>query len=137
VTTTAVVDVGALSQVEKLYRASLDIGDALDRQLRPLHLSFARWNILKALVVTGPLSIRELAGQAGVHRTTASALLKSMQARDYVRIGADCTDRRCVEVRATPAGRAAFHAGTDIIVSTNWQPLLCRLKLALQDPEAG
>lgn len=117
--------------VEVLYRASLDIGGTLDRLLRPLHLSFARWSILNASVALGQSSIQELADYVGLHRTTVSALLRTLEQKGCVRIGYGGGDQRCAEISTTEQGRALFRAGRGIIEATNWTPLFGRLAAVL------
>jgi DNA-binding MarR family transcriptional regulator len=125
---------GALLRAEAMHRASLEIDTTLDRLLRPLGVSYARWSLLNVLVTSGPLSIQKLADQAGVHRTTVSGLLRSLQASGHVDVRDDGVDRRCAEVGATAAGRAVFLAGLDLVGAVDWTPLLSRLESAFPIP---
>jgi DNA-binding MarR family transcriptional regulator len=123
--------------VEALYRTSLSIQASLDSHLRPLHLSFARWNVLRALAVGGPMSIRLVADHTGLHRTTVSSLLRTLERGGHVRIGDDDDDRRRSQISLTTAGLLLFETGARAMETVDWAPFVRTITAGLIAPSTG
>lgn len=76
-----------------------------------------------AFLEAGTVAPSTLAGLLTVSRPTITALVDGLVARDLVERRADATDRRRVEHRLTPAGRAAL-ATADAAAARRLEALL-------------
>ena len=71
-------------------------------------VSFAQYQLLAPLGGAGAQTIRELAEAAGVAPPTATRMLDGLDRDGLVTRTPSATDRRCVIVDLTPAGRKAL-----------------------------
>lgn len=79
---------------------------ALDRRLRPLGLSGARWRVLLHLSrAGGELNQKALASRAGIEGPTLAALLERMEDDGWIRRETPASDRRTKLVYPTPRAR--------------------------------
>jgi MarR family transcriptional regulator, organic hydroperoxide resistance regulator len=75
----------------------------------PAHgLSLAQYHLLAPLAGGEAQTIRALAETAGVAPPTATRMLDGLERDGFVRRTPSCTDRRCVAVDLTAAGRDAL-----------------------------
>lgn len=83
---------------------------ALEADLAPLGLNFAKWRSLAFIQRLGSCSMKTLARLSGVHRTTLTRSIDRLVDEGLVtRAGSDA-DRRKVMLELTEAGQAAFEA---------------------------
>lgn len=87
---------------------------ALEADLAPLGLNFAKWRSLAFIQRLGSCSMKSLARLSGVHRTTLTRSIDRLVDDGLViRSGSD-SDRRKVMLELTDAGHAAFDAAEAI-----------------------
>lgn len=97
----------AMAAATSIIRAQQLVSTAVDRALRPLGLTFARYEILMLLGFsrTGVLPTTKMADRLMVHPTGMTKLIDKLEQQDLVRREPNPTDRRGTLVRITPAGR--------------------------------
>jgi DNA-binding MarR family transcriptional regulator len=78
-------------------------------------LSLAQFHLLTPLSAGGAQTIRALAEAAGVAAPTATRMLDGLDRDGMVRRTPSASDRRCVIVDLTPAGRAALEATRAVV----------------------
>lgn len=80
---------------------------AIDRALKPLGLTFARYEVLMLLSFssTGALPITKVGERLLVHPTGITRLVDKLEANELVHREANPDDRRGTLARITPAGR--------------------------------
>lgn len=83
---------------------------ALEADLAPLGLNFAKWRSLMFIERLGRCSMKTLARLSGVHRTTLTRSIDRMVEEGLVRRSSLPSDRRRVMLSLTSAGKAAFEA---------------------------
>jgi DNA-binding MarR family transcriptional regulator len=83
---------------------------ALEADLAPLGLNFAKWRSLMFIERLGNCSMKTLARLSGVHRTTLTRSIDRMVEDGLVRRSSAPADRRRVVLSLTTAGKAAFKA---------------------------
>lgn len=103
-----------MATVLELIRVHRILADRIDRSLRPVALTFARYEILMMLSFTrrGGLSVGSLGRLLQVHTTSVTSSVDRLEKDGLVeRLRAD-PDRRLVMVRITPQGRKVASAAT-------------------------
>jgi DNA-binding MarR family transcriptional regulator len=97
----------AMTAAISIIRAEQLVTTAVDRVLRPLDLSFARYEVLMLLSFSkhGALPITKVGGRLMVHPTGTTKLIDKLEQRDLVRREPNPADRRGTLARITPAGR--------------------------------
>jgi DNA-binding MarR family transcriptional regulator len=97
----------AMAAATSMIRVNQILTAAVDRALRPLDLTFARYEVLMLLRFsrTGALPMTKIADRLMVHPTGVTKLVDRLEADELVRREANPADRRGVLVRVTPAGR--------------------------------
>lgn len=99
---------GVLHETARLWRAELD------RRLRPLGLSQAKWRMLLHISCSGECTQAELAERLGVEAPTVVGLLDRLAA-DHLLERRDCPhDRRSKTVHLMEAGQALLKPITEI-----------------------
>jgi DNA-binding MarR family transcriptional regulator len=87
---------------------------ALEADLAPLGLNFAKWRTLLFIWRLGSCTIKDLATLSGVDRTTLSRAIERLTQDGLVRRATAHGDRRKVRLSLTDAGTAAFEASFDV-----------------------
>ncbi len=97
----------AVATVLALFEAHRGLTNRIDRALRPLDLTLARFEVLTRLVLAGgPLqNVTGLATALQVHPTSVSSALDRLEADELVVRRDDAADRRRVLVELTDRGR--------------------------------
>lgn len=103
---------------------------AIDRALKPLDLTFARYEVLMLLSFSkhGALPMTKIGERLLVHPTGITKLVDKLEARDLVRREPNPADRRGVLVRVTPAGRRLGRRASKLLGEV-------RFGVDLPDPE--
>lgn len=96
-----------MAAATSIIRAQQLVSTAVDRALRPLGLTFARYEVLMLLGFsrTGALPTTKMADRLMVHPTGVTKLIDKLEQRELVRREPNPNDRRGTLVRITPAGR--------------------------------
>ncbi|GAC1344744.1 MAG: MarR family winged helix-turn-helix transcriptional regulator [Acetobacteraceae bacterium] len=90
-------------------RAARQITQAYDRSLAPTGLRTTQFSLLNRLTHSGPRSIRKLAQDMGMDRTTLGRNLRPLERDGLVAIGIDPADRRGRALQLTPLGAERLH----------------------------
>ena len=78
---------------------------ALNAQLQPFGLDYARWRVLAVLNEAASMSMGRLAELSSVDRTTLTRTLGLMEAGGLIRRAPNMADRRGVDISLTAKGR--------------------------------
>jgi DNA-binding MarR family transcriptional regulator len=86
----------------------------IDAELRPLNLTFARFEVLTLLSFTrsGSLPMSKIGARLQVHPTSVTSSVDRLEDEGLVRRRAHATDRRTTLVEILPAGRRALKKAT-------------------------
>lgn len=105
-----------------IMRAQQLVLAQLDPLLKPLGLSFARYEALMLLTFTrrGSAPMTKLGERLMIHPTSATSLVNRLVAQGYVTRESDPADRRVTLARITPAGRRAAKRATDRLVGARF-----------------
>lgn len=106
-----------------IQRAARSIGRRYDRAFRPLDLTNWQFTLMVAAFRPEPPTINDLAEALATDRTTITANLKPLKARDLVNEELDELDRRVHRISLTESGRELLHKAFDI-----WQGLQADLE---------
>ena len=93
---------------EAFFRATRRARGRSTGPIEGSNLSLAQYQLLEALRGTPELPVSELAASAGVAPPTATRMLDGLDRDGLVTRTPSATDRRCVVVDLTPAGREAL-----------------------------
>lgn len=106
---------GGMAAVTSVMRAQQILLARVDAELRPLGLTFARYELLMLLVFssTGTLPMRLIGDRLQVHPTSVTNVVDRLEGDGLVNRVPHPDDRRAVLVELTPAGRAAALAATE------------------------
>ncbi len=98
------------------------ITTAIDRALKPLELTFARYEVLMLLSFSkrGALPMTKIGERLLVHPTGITKLVDKLEARDLVRREPNPADRRGVLVRVTPAGRRLGRRASKVLADVRF-----------------
>lgn len=121
--------IAAVLQTQKL------ITQHLNSKLRPLGLSFARYEVLAVLVAAGkPIPIKEIVRILDRHPTTIGTLVGGLQATRLAAGTINNQDRRCTLVTITDKGRAVTSSAAEAVEAlTLADPkVMHRLRIDLQ-----
>ena len=104
-----------MAMVTSLVRAQQLLMERIDAVLRPLGLTFARYEVLRLLSFTrsGALPMTRLGSLLQVHPTSVTSAVDRLQAQGYVDRVRDDADRRVVRAAITDAGRRIVESATD------------------------
>lgn len=94
----------------------------LDERLRPLGLTFARYEVLVLLSFSrrGALPLGKIGERLQVHATSVTPLVKRLEAADLITRTRHPEDGRAVLAALTPEGRAVMERATQVILETRF-----------------
>jgi DNA-binding MarR family transcriptional regulator len=103
-----------MAMVTSLTRVQQLINERIDAVLRPLDLTFARYEVLRLLAFTrsGSMPMARLGSLLQVHPTTVSSAVARLEAQGLVSRERDSSDRRVIRATLTPAGREVVETAT-------------------------
>ncbi|WP_337191623.1 MarR family winged helix-turn-helix transcriptional regulator [Nocardioides flavescens] len=101
--------------VTSLVRVQQLVMERIDAVLRPLELSFARYEVLRLLSFSsaGSMPMTRLGSLLQVHPTTVTSAVARLERQGYVERLRHDTDRRVVLAAITDDGRAVVEKATD------------------------
>jgi DNA-binding MarR family transcriptional regulator len=104
----------AMAAATSMIRVNQILAAAIDRELRPLDLTFARYEVLMLLRFSraGALPMTKVADRLMVHPTGVTKLVDRLEQDGLVRREANPADRRGVLVRITSSGRRLAARGS-------------------------
>ncbi len=110
-----------MAMVTSLTRAHQLLSERIDAVLRPLGLTFARYEVLRLLSFThdGALPMTKLGSLLQVHPTSVTSAVDRLELQGYVVRSRGSSDRRVVLAAITPSGldvveRATLGLNTEI-----------------------
>jgi DNA-binding MarR family transcriptional regulator len=108
-----------MAMVTAVMRVQQILLQRVDAVLRPLGLTFARYEILMLLSFSrsGSMPMKRLGSRLQVHATSVTSAVDRLVAQGYVERKSDASDRRSVLASITPAGRAIAGQATAAINS--------------------
>ncbi|CAO5164949.1 putative MarR-family transcriptional regulator [Frankia sp. AiPs1] len=103
-----------MAAVTSLMRAQQIVLARVDEVLRPLDLTFARYELLMLLLFSrrGSLPLNKIGSRLQVHPTSVTSAVDRLEARGQVRRNPHPTDRRAILAEITEEGRATALAAT-------------------------
>ncbi|MGN6245901.1 MAG: MarR family winged helix-turn-helix transcriptional regulator [Motilibacteraceae bacterium] len=106
-----------MAAITSLVRAHQIVVRRIDAALKPLDLTFARYELLQLLSFTrtGALPMAKVGARLQVHPTSVTSAVDRLQAQGFVEREPDPSDRRSVLARITPAGRRVAARATTIL----------------------
>lgn len=108
--------------VTSLMRVHQLVLTELDELLRPLGLTFARYEVLVLLSFSrrGSLPLGRIGERLQVHATSVTPLVKRLEAADLLLRIPHPEDGRAVLASITPKGRAVMEQATELIVGAQF-----------------
>jgi DNA-binding MarR family transcriptional regulator len=108
--------------VTSLMRVHQLVLTELDELLRPLGLTFARYEVLVLLSFSrrGALPLGKIGERLQVHATSVTPLVKRLEAADLIRRTPHPEDGRAVLASITPKGRTVMDQATEAIVGARF-----------------
>jgi MarR family transcriptional regulator, 2-MHQ and catechol-resistance regulon repressor len=94
-------------------------------------VSVSQCYALEAVLLAGPLTLNELAGQLYLDKSTASRVVDGLERKGYVERGENPADRRALQLEATAAGRA-LHARIEADILAGERELLAEFAPAVR-----
>jgi DNA-binding MarR family transcriptional regulator len=106
-----------MAAVTSLMRAQQIVLARVDRLLRPLELSFARYEVLMLLLFSrsGSLPLNVVGARLQVHPTSVTSAVDRLEAQRLVRRSPHPTDRRAVLAEITDRGRDLAERATALL----------------------
>ena len=107
----------SMTAATSIIHAQQVVSTAIDRALKPLGLTFARYEVLMLLSFsrTGALPITKIGERLLVHPTGITKLVDKLEAEDLARREPNPTDRRGTLVRITPTGLRLGKRASNIV----------------------
>jgi DNA-binding MarR family transcriptional regulator len=107
----------AMAAATSIMRANQLVTIAVDRALRPIGLTFARYEVLMLLrfARSGALPVTKMGERLMVHPTGMTKLVDKLEHDDLVRREPNPEDRRGTLVRLTPAGQRLTDTATKAV----------------------
>jgi DNA-binding MarR family transcriptional regulator len=107
----------AMAAVTSIMRAQQVLMARLNEMLRPLGLTFPRYEALMLLSFTrtGALPLGKIGERLQVHRTSVTNIIDKLEADGLVRRVPHSEDRRATLAEITDAGRDAANQATEIL----------------------
>ena len=104
-----------MAMVTSLMRAQQLLVERIDAELRPLGLTFARFEVLRLLAFTrtGRMRMTRLGSLLQVHPTSVTSAVDRLVRQGFVERARREDDRRVVLAAITPAGRAVVEEATE------------------------
>lgn len=108
--------------VTSLMRVHQLVLTELDERLRPLGLTFARYEVLVLLSFSrrGALPLGKIGERLQVHATSVTPLVKRLEAAELIVRSPHPEDGRAVLASITPAGRDLVERATDVITEARF-----------------
>ena len=108
--------------VTSLMRVHQLVLTELDELLRPLGLTFARYEVLVLLSFSrrGALPLGKIGERLQVHATSVTPLVKRLEAAELIRRSPHPEDGRAVLASITPAGRELVERATAVILDARF-----------------
>lgn len=112
----------AMTAATSLIHAQQVVTSAIERALRPLGLSFARYEILMLLSFSrnGALPITKMGERLLVHPTGITKLVDKLEDDDLVRREPNPDDRRSILVHITPSGRRLGKKASKVVADVRF-----------------
>jgi DNA-binding MarR family transcriptional regulator len=106
-----------MAAVTSIFRAQQIFLGQIDSQLRPLGLTFARYEVLMLLLFSrkGSLPLNKVGARLQVHPTSVTNAVDRLEAEGLLRRVPHPTDRRTTLARIQPKGRALAEQATKVI----------------------
>lgn len=104
----------AMAAVTSIMRAQQILLARLNALLKPLHLTFPRYEALMILHLSrrGSMPLGKIGERLQVHPTSVTSLIDGLERSGYVTRQPHDSDRRATLAAITPEGRAAAEAAT-------------------------
>jgi DNA-binding MarR family transcriptional regulator len=108
-----------MGAITSIVRAQQLLSAMVDGALRPLGLSFARYEALVLLYFSreGTLPLGKMSERLQVHPTSITSIVDRLEKQGLVRRTREDSDRRMVLAEILPAGRALVEKATDVVVN--------------------
>ena len=108
--------------VTSLMRVHQLVLTELDELLRPLGLTFARYEVLVLLSFSrrGALPLGKIGERLQVHATSVTPLVKRLEAADLIKRTPHPEDGRAVLASITPKGRTVLARATELILQAQF-----------------
>ena len=108
-----------MAMVTSVVRAQQLLMERIDAELRPLDLTFARYEVLRLLSFSraGSMPMTRLGSLLQVHPTSVTSAVSRLVTQGYVERTRGDSDRRVVLAVLTPSGRAVVERATDALNS--------------------
>lgn len=108
--------------VTSLMRVHQLVLTELDELLRPLNLTFARYEVLVLLAFSrrGSLPLGKIGERLQVHATSVTPLVKRLENSGFISRNRHPEDGRAVLAAITPTGREVLQRATDLIVGSKF-----------------
>ncbi len=115
-------EVARMRAVTSLMRVHQLIITELDELLRPLGLTFARYEVLVLLSFSrrGALPLGKIGERLQVHATSVTPLAQRLEAAELIRRTPHPEDGRAVLASITPKGRIVMEKATDAIINARF-----------------
>jgi DNA-binding MarR family transcriptional regulator len=106
-----------MAMVTAVMRVQQILMQRVDAVLRPLDLTFARYEILMLLSFsrTGAMPMKAVGSRLQVHPTSVTSAVDRLEAQGYVQRRSHPTDRRAVLASITDAGRSIAAEATVVM----------------------
>lgn len=114
-----------MAAVTSIVRAQQIVLQRIDAVLRPLDLTFARYEVLMLLSFTkrGALPMSRMGTLLQVHPTSITSAVDRLEAQGYVERMSHPTDRRAILASVTQTGRRISSTATTELNSTVFEQL--------------
>ena len=111
-----------MAAATSIMRAEQIVSAAVEQALRPLGLTFARWELLMLLTFSkrGSLPMTKIGDRLMVHPTGISKLVDKLEEQQLVRRDAHPTDRRTTLATILPAGRKLARRGARAVADVHY-----------------
>ena len=106
-----------MAMVTSLTRVQQLLNERIDAVLRPMDLSFARYEVLMLLSFSrrGSLPMSRVGSLLQVHATSATSAVERLERQGHVERVRDTKDRRAALACLTPEGRAVAERATQAL----------------------
>jgi DNA-binding MarR family transcriptional regulator len=106
-----------MAMVTSIVRAQQLLMERIEALLRPMELSFARYEILRLLSFTraGAMPMGRLGSLLQVHATSVTSAVDRLERQGYVERRRSDEDGRVILAAITPAGRRIVDRATDVL----------------------
>lgn len=115
-------DADAMAVATSIMRVQQLLLGRIEAALRPLNLTFARYEALVLLCFSrnGSLPMSKMGQRLMVHPTSITNIVDRLQAQEFIRREPHPTDRRTTLVAITDAGREVTERATEALVAVRF-----------------